>query len=468
MIRRCETESYPEAANNAPHHLQYHSPLILNERSAPMRIGFIGLGMMGKPMAVNLLRAGHDVAVVNRSQGKVRELADMGARPCASPADAARGADVIALCLVGDVVVESVLRGEGGALEGAQPGAVALDHSTVHPEFARRMEAACAERGVVYLDAPVSGTGQVAWDGELTVMLGGGAHAMERARPALDAVSANARLMGPVGSGNMAKLVNNMVKDINQLGVMETLVLGAKWGLDLGLLVSVMRSGAAASRQLNRIAPKILSRTFEQTSYVSTNIKDQGLMGWMIGQAGMELPLRNAARDSWQRAADQGLAQADPTEAVKALEREAGVEVKGEMRSDYGRTASNPEETLDDLTAALYLAGVFEAFTLAAKLGMDAQAMFEVMRTASGASAQLERAAEVIFGGEPQASAPASVYASLYEPVLENARREGLRLPLHEASADVWRKAGGGDDAEVFARALGLREDAAGIRLRGA
>ena len=434
-----------------------------------MRVGFVGLGMMGKPMAVNLLRAGHDVAAANRSQGKVQELAAMGARAAASPADAARGADVVGLCLVGDAVVESVLCGEGGVLEGAEPGAVALDHSTVHPEFARRMEAACAERGVVYLDAPVSGTGQVAWDGALTVMIGGGAGAMERARPALDAVSANARLMGPVGSGNMAKLVNNMVKDINQLGAMETLVLGAKWGADLGLLVSAMRKGASASRQLDRIAPKILSRTFEQTSYVSTNIKDQELMGWMVAQAEMDLPLRNAARDAWLRAADQGLARADPTEAVKALEREAGVEVRGEIRPerDEARPTDAAAETLDGLTAALHLVGVFEAFTLAAKLGMDPQAMFQVMRTASGASAQLNLAADAIFGGGSSAI-PASSYAPLYERVLNAARRAGLRLPLHEAAADVWRKAGEGDDAEVFARALALCESAAGVRVRGA
>ena len=435
-----------------------------------MRVGFVGLGMMGKPMAVNLLRAGHDVAAANRSQGKVQELAAMGARAAASPADAARGADVVGLCLGGDAVVESVLCGEGGVLEGAEPGAVVLDHSTVHPEFARRMEAACAERGVVYLDAPVSGTGQVAWDGALTVMIGGDAGAMERARPALDAVSANARLMGPVGSGNMAKLVNNMVKDINQLGAMETLVLGAKRGANLGLLVSAMRRGASASRQLDRIAPKILSRTFEQTSYVSTNIKDQELMGWMTAQAEMDLPLRNAARDAWLRAADQGLARADPTEAVKTLEREAGVEVRGEIRAEYdeARPAGNVVETLDSLTAALHLVGVLEAFTLAAKLGMDPQAMFQVMRTASGASAQLERAADAIFGGASRPAIPASAYAPLYERVLDDARRDGLRLPLHETAADVWRKAGEGDDAEVFARALSLCESAAGVRVRGA
>ena len=409
-----------------------------------MDIGFVGIGMMGKPMAVNLLKAGHNVTVVNRSQGKVQELAGMGATPGGSPADAARGAEVVGLCLVGDAVVESVLCGEDGVLAGAEPGTIVLDHSTVHPEFARHMEEACAAQGVTYLDAPVSGTGDVAWGGRLTVMVGGDAAAFERTRPALDAVSANARYMGPVGSGNMAKLLNNMVKDINQLGVLETFVLGAKQGLDCGLLFHVMRKGASLSRQLERILPKILDRSFEQTSYVSTNIKDQDLMEWMIELAGLELPLRNAARDSWLYAAEQGLASADPPEAIKALEPIAGVEVAGELLPrDMDVPAHDGRyEALDRATAAMYEVGVFEAFVLTTKLGMDAQAMYEVMRTASGASARLERIGQVILGGASGDAGPSvDDYVACYEPLLEEARSDGLRMPLHEASASLWRRA---------------------------
>ena len=409
-----------------------------------MDIGFVGLGMMGKPMAVNLLKAGHNVTVVNRSQGKVQELAETGATPGGPPADAARGAEVVGLCLVGDAVVEEVLCGENGVLAGAEPGTIVLDHSTVHPEFARRMEAVCASRGVIYLDAPVSGTGDVAWGGRLTVMVGGDAAAFERTRPALDAVSANARHMGPVGSGNLAKLVNNMVKDINQLGVLETFVLGAKQGLDCGLLFHVMRRGASVSRQLERILPKILDRSFEQTSYISTNIKDQDLMEWMIQQAGLELPLRNAARDSWLYAAEQGLASADPPEAIKALEPIAGVEVSGELLPRDAEVAApdGAYEALSIATAAMYEVGVFEAFALTKRLGMDARAMFEVMRTASGASAQLERTGQVILEGTSgQAEPSVDARIACCEPLLEEARREGLRMPLHEASASLWRRA---------------------------
>ena len=409
-----------------------------------MRIGFVGLGMMGKPMAVNLLRAGHDVTVVNRSQGKVRELADMGAAPGASPADAARSAEVVALCLVGDDVVESVLCGDEGVLAGAAPGAIVLDHSTVHPECARRMEQACAARGVTYLDAPVSGTGDVAWGGRLTVMAGGDAAAFDRAQPALDAVSANARLMGAVGSGNMAKLINNMVKDINQLGVMETFVLGASSGLDCGLLFHVMRSGASANRQLDRILPKILNRSFEQTSYVSTNIKDQTLMDWMIEQAGLTLPLRNAARDSWLYAAEQGLGSADPSEAIKALERAAGVQVAGEEMPRDAEVASPDAayEALDSATAALCMVGVFEGFALAARLGMDTSAMLAVMRTASAASAQLERTGPAVIGAAlPQDAPTVEACAAASAALAAEAQRAGVRAPLHEASASVWRPA---------------------------
>ena len=409
-----------------------------------MDIGFVGLGMMGKPMAVNLLKAGHRVTVVNRSQGKVREMVEMGASPGGPPSDAARGVEVVGLCLMGDAVVEPVLCGEDGVLAGAEPGTIVLDHSTVHPEFARRMEEVCAERGVIYLDAPVSGTGEVAWGGRLTVMVGGDAAAFERTRPALDAVSANARHMGPVGSGNMAKLVNNMVKDINQLGVLETFVLAARKGMDCGLLFHVMRNGAGLSRQLERILPKILDRSFEQTSYVSTNIKDQEFMEWMIGQTGLDLPLRNAARDSWLYAAEQGLAGADPPEAIKALEWVAGVEVAGEVlpRDAEVTPPDDAYEALNIATAAMYEVGVFEAFALTRELGMDARAMYEVMRTASGASAQLERTGATLLNGAADGGAQlVDAYVACYEPLLAEARREGLRMPLYEASASAWRSA---------------------------
>ena len=293
-----------------------------------MRIGFVGLGMMGKPIAVNLVKAGHDVTVVNRSQGKVQELAAMGARAGTTPAQAAADADVIALCLSGEDTIDLVMRGPDGVLAAARPGAVVLDHSTVSPEFARALADSCAARGVAYLDAPVSGTGQVAWDGKLTVMVGGDADAFARVRPALDAVSAHAALLGPVGSGNLAKLMNNMVADAYQIGIMEAFVLGAKLGMDVGALCDVMRTASAQTRQIARIGPKILDRNFAQTSRLGGHARGQERMRALAEQAGLRLPLREVVEDVWRRAVAAGLADADPALAITLYEEAAGVVVR--------------------------------------------------------------------------------------------------------------------------------------------
>ena len=285
-----------------------------------MKVTFIGLGMMGKPMAINLVKAGHQVTVINRSQQKVTELVELGAIAGESPEEASGNAEVICLCLVGEKLIEEIIAGEKGILAGANPGTIIVDHSTVHPEFAQRMAQVASGKGLVYMDAPVSGTGQVAWNGELTVMVGGEESYFKQIEPILDAVSLNAQLMGPVGSGNIAKLINNMVKDINQIAVMESFVLASKLGMDLNSLFKVMRTASGASRQLERIAPKVIERTFEQTSYVSTNIKDQELMGWLISKAQLDLPLRNVAQQHWIKAFEKGLGNADPTESIKVLE----------------------------------------------------------------------------------------------------------------------------------------------------
>ena len=285
-----------------------------------MKVTFIGLGMMGRPMAINLVKAGHEVTVVNRSQGKVKELVELGALAGGSPGEASRNAEISCLCLVGENLIEEIIAGQDGVLSKAQPNSIILDHSTVHPEFAKRMAALSSSNSITYMDAPVSGTGKVAWDGQLTVMVGGNEVKFQRIAALLDSVASNVQFMGPVGTGNIAKLINNMVKDINQIAVMESFVLAQKLNMDLHSLFQVMRTASAASRQLERIGPKILSRAFEQTSYVSTNIKDQELMGWLIDLAQINLPLRNVAREHWIKASDMGLGEADPTESIKVLE----------------------------------------------------------------------------------------------------------------------------------------------------
>ena len=182
-----------------------------------MRVTFIGLGLMGKPMAVNHAKAGTDLTVVNRSQGKVQELVGMGAKAGGSAAEASAEADVVCLCLSGEETVEEVLN---EVLTTARPGTIVVDHSTIHPEVAKRLGATCAEHDIVYLDAPVSGTGKVASDGQLTIMAGGDREAFDKIQPVLTPVSKAAYLVGPIGSGNTTKLLNNMIGDINQIAIM--------------------------------------------------------------------------------------------------------------------------------------------------------------------------------------------------------------------------------------------------------
>ena len=294
-----------------------------------MKVAFIGLGMMGKPMAINLVKGGIDLTVVNRSQGKVQELAAMGAHAGESAASAAANADVAALCLADESTIEAVLLGERGVLSTIRKGSIVLDHSTVHPEFAKRMAASCAESGVTYLDAPVSGTGQVAVDGKLTIMVGGDADAYERIQPVLAPVSVRSFLMGPVGSGNMTKLINNMIGDINQIAVMEAFALGAGLGMDMRALFEALRSASANSRQLERIGPKLLERNFAQTSTLGGHVRGQERMAWLCEQAGLQLPLREVAEDFWRRGVEAGLGPADPVKAITMLEAESGVEVRG-------------------------------------------------------------------------------------------------------------------------------------------
>ena len=295
-----------------------------------MKVTFIGLGKMGMSMAANLVKGeGIELTVVNRSQGKVREMVERGAIAGTTPAAASAEADVVCLCLSGEDTVEEVLTAPGGVLSTAREGIVVVDNSTVHPEFAKQMGEACKARGVHYLDAPVSGTGKVAWDGRLTIMAGGDPEAFERVQPVLNPMAAATYLVGPVGSGNITKLINNMLGDINQIAVMEGFVLGAKLGLDVSVLFEVLRSASASSRQLERVGPKILNRDFQPTSSLKGHVANQQHTRWLCEQAGVDLLLRNVAEAFWKRGLDAGLGAGDPTYAITLPERDAGIEVRG-------------------------------------------------------------------------------------------------------------------------------------------
>ena len=217
---------------------------------------FIGLGVMGYPMAGHLARAGHPVTVYNRTSGRAREwLAgqeDSSARVrlADTPAAAAEDAEIVFLCVGNDDDVRSVVYGSAGALAGMASGAVLVDHTTVSADLARELATACGERGLGFLDAPVSGGQAGAESGQLTVMVGGESAVFESARPVIDSYAKSVRLMGPAGAGQLTKMVNQICIAGGLQGLAEGLHFAEQAGLDIEAVVDVISKGAAQSWQM--------------------------------------------------------------------------------------------------------------------------------------------------------------------------------------------------------------------------
>jgi len=230
-------------------------------------------------MARNVGQAGHELTVWNRSSERAAPLADAGARVASSPRDAVRDADVVCFSLSTPDVVRSVVLGEEGALAGAKAGAVLLDFSTIDPATSRELGAVCAERGVHFLDAPVSGGPEGAEAGTLTVMVGGEADAFERAWPVLDAVGGKVLHVGPAGAGLTIKLINQMLVGVNLSAVLEAYVMAEQAGIDLDVLFDVLKSSAGSSVMLTRNVPDFLMKEhFEPGFALRLLVKDLDLV----------------------------------------------------------------------------------------------------------------------------------------------------------------------------------------------
>jgi 3-hydroxyisobutyrate dehydrogenase-like beta-hydroxyacid dehydrogenase len=280
---------------------------------------------MGKPMALNLLKAGFALTVHNRSREPVDELASLGAVPSDSPAEAARRSEVLFTCLPGPAEVEAVMT---EALHGASAGSVFIDHSSVGPQVSRTIAAMASARGVQFLDAPVSGGVSGARDGTLTVMVGGNGRVLERCRPVLEVVGRRIFHLGPVGSGSLAKLVNQAITAVAYSAVAEALVLGAKGGLSPALLLEVLSVSSARSRVLEQAGPAILEGRFEAEFALELAMKDLRLV-IETGRA-LGVPLRTAvgAWSVYERAIAEGLGSRDHSALVIPVEREAGVSAR--------------------------------------------------------------------------------------------------------------------------------------------
>lgn len=302
-----------------------------------MHVAVIGLGTMGAPMAVNLLRSGRDVVVHNRTRAREEPLAAQGARRAGSPRDAAQGASVVVVCVSDTPDVEQVLLDpRSGAVRALDAGALVIDCSTISPGATRRMAAAFAERDVGFVDAPVSGGSEGAVAGTLAVMCGGTERDFARARPVLEVIGGRITHVGPPGAGQVAKAVNQVVISGIYQALAEGLVLADRAGVDPRRVVEGIRGGAAASWVLEHRASNMIEDRYPLGFRLRLHRKDLGIALQAAREAGFELPVAGLVAQAEDSLIGEGHGDEDMS-ALARLVRRAGGMPEGPAREDTGR-----------------------------------------------------------------------------------------------------------------------------------
>jgi len=294
------------------------------------QLGFIGLGIMGLSMARNLLKAGYAVRVWNRTPSKMQTLAAEGATTASSPAELAAQCDVIFICVSDTPDVQAVVLGEHGVLRGARAGALVVDMSTISPAATREMAAALAANGVEMLDAPVSGGSEGAAKGTLTIMVGGKAEQLERARPYFQAMGKTITHVGQNGAGQMVKLVNQILVVVTMLGVSEALLFAQAGGLDVEKTLAAVSGGAAGSWMLSNRGPQVIARDWRPGFTIDLQQKDVRLVLDEADRLGVPMLATSIVFNLYRVLQNDGLGAEGNHALVKALEKLAGIEVKRE------------------------------------------------------------------------------------------------------------------------------------------
>lgn len=291
------------------------------------QIGFIGLGIMGRGMTRNLLKAGRDVTVWNRTAARMDEFVAEGAKSASSPADLASRCDVILICVSDTPDVEQVLFGADGVSAGVKRGALAVDHSTISPQKTVEMAKRLNAQGAAFLDAPVSGGSEGAKNGTLSIMVGGAASDFERALPILQAYGKTVTHVGAQGAGQMAKLVNQILVVVNQLAASEALLFAQAGGLDLSKTIDAVKGGAAGSWMLANRGPQMIVRDFRPGFTIDLQQKDLRLVLEAADEMGIPLLATGMVFQMYRALQAQGLGGEGNHSLVKALEKMMGVEL---------------------------------------------------------------------------------------------------------------------------------------------
>ncbi len=291
------------------------------------KIGFIGLGLMGKPMARNLIKAGYELTVHNRSRQAVEELAAEGAKAAFAPKEAAAGSDVIITMLPEDADVRKVVTGENGVMEGLRRDAVVVDMSTISSTTACEIAEQLAGRGAAMLDAPVSGGEVAAKAATLSIMVGGKPEIFQRVLPVLQKMGKNINHIGDHGAGQVAKAANQIIVALTIEAVAEALIFAKKSGVDPAKVRQAMLGGFAQSRILELHGQRMLERNFQPGGKVRSHKKDIEIVLSAAGQKGICLPATAIVAHFWNALAAQGGLDWDHSSLVKVLEAMSNVEV---------------------------------------------------------------------------------------------------------------------------------------------
>ncbi len=293
-------------------------------------IGFVGLGIMGKPMARNLLKAGYSLTAYSRQRAAVEALMADGASGAQSAREAAEEADVVIIIVTDTPDVRQVTLGQEGILEGIQSGKVIIDMSTISPTVTREIAQTAETKGVHLLDAPVSGGEGGAIAATLSIMVGGEEAVFQSCLPIFRAMGKNITHMGPSGTGQLTKLCNQIAVAVTNLAMSEALVFGAKAGVNLEKMQQAISAGAAGSWQLSNLAPRILQRDFDPGFMVKLQQKDLRLVLQEAEHLQLPLPATSLVHNLFHALEASGAGDEGTHALVKVLEGLAGVEVKGE------------------------------------------------------------------------------------------------------------------------------------------
>ncbi len=291
-------------------------------------VGFVGLGIMGRGMARNLLQAGFELRVWNRTRSRMDELVAAAAVAADSPAELASQCDIIIVCVSDTPDVQAVILGENGIIHGAQSGALVIDTSTISPRATREIADRLAQRELYMLDAPISGGSEGAAKGTLSIMVGGESAQVERAMPVLSAMGEKITHVGGIGAGQMVKLVNQILVVGNALAMCEALVFAQAGGLDLEKTLAAVSDGAAGSWMLTMRGPQILERDWSPGFTIDLQQKDVRLALVAADELGVPVPITSMAFHYYRALQAQGLGGDGNHALIKAMERLAGIEVR--------------------------------------------------------------------------------------------------------------------------------------------